>query len=133
MGDAAPAGPGPGRMAVPVRNLLIGAGILFLAVYFPDSSICLGQRLLGVPCPGCGATRSVLALLGGSFLDSLAWNPGLWLGAVVFTITLINHQKSSIKWERARSAGLIAFLLVGAVRLILKVLLPSAPFLHLAF
>jgi hypothetical protein len=36
---------------------------------------CLWRSAFGVPCPGCGFTRSVCALMHGSALDSLQWHP----------------------------------------------------------
>jgi hypothetical protein len=38
--------------------------------------ICLVQALCGIPCPGCGVTRSVLALIGGDLGRAWALNPG---------------------------------------------------------
>ena len=31
--------------------------------------------MTGLPCPSCGATRSVLSLLQGNFTAALRWNP----------------------------------------------------------
>lgn len=41
----------------------------------PVLTPCLFRRLTGVPCPSCGATRGVLALLDGRPFDALALNP----------------------------------------------------------
>ncbi len=38
-------------------------------------SICGLQRTAGVPCPGCGLTRSVTSSLHGEFLWAFAYNP----------------------------------------------------------
>ena len=61
--------------------LILPAGLLgflflhhfggLLADLFPA---CLFRRLTGFYCPGCGNTRSVLALLHGDFLTSLRYN-----------------------------------------------------------
>lgn len=37
--------------------------------------VCLFKRFTHIPCPSCGATRSVLALLQGDFGQALYWNP----------------------------------------------------------
>ena len=37
--------------------------------------ICPFRLVTGLPCPGCGTTRSVAALLDGRLADSLSFNP----------------------------------------------------------
>lgn len=36
---------------------------------------CVFHRVTGLPCPGCGLTRSILALLRGHAVQSLAFHP----------------------------------------------------------
>lgn len=43
-----------------------------LARYAPP---CVFHALTGVPCPGCGSTRAVLAFFRGDFAAALAFNP----------------------------------------------------------
>jgi hypothetical protein len=38
-------------------------------------SICIVRTVTGVPCPGCGTTRSVLHVLHGDVLDAVMSNP----------------------------------------------------------
>ena len=45
-------------------------------------SICIIRSVTGVPCPGCGATRSVMHLMHGDVLDALRSNP-LGIAAVI--------------------------------------------------
>lgn len=45
-------------------------------------SICIVRNITGVPCPGCGTTRSVMHVLHGDMQDALMSNP-LGLFAVV--------------------------------------------------
>jgi len=47
---------------------------------------CLFYRITHIPCPSCGATRSVIALLQGNLREALYCNP---LGIVVFLIAII--------------------------------------------
>lgn len=37
---------------------------------------CVWKCLTGIPCAGCGGTRALSALVDGSLVDALAWNPG---------------------------------------------------------
>lgn len=46
--------------------------------------LCTFRRLTGVPCPGCGLTRSFVFLAHGQLLDALRANP---LGPVAFALT----------------------------------------------
>ena len=49
---------------------------------------CPFHDYLGIPCPGCGLTRSLLALAHGNLLDSLAWHPyGILLAASLAAAT----------------------------------------------
>ena len=50
-------------------------------------SPCLIKNATGIPCPSCGTTRSLAALMCGDFSGALYWNPiGLLLAvaAVIF-------------------------------------------------
>jgi hypothetical protein len=38
-------------------------------------SICIVRTVTGVPCPGCGTTRSVIHVLHGEVLDAVKSNP----------------------------------------------------------
>jgi hypothetical protein len=53
---------------------------------------CLLKRALGVPCPGCGFTRALLALARGDVRASLGLHPlalpGVALGAVAVVLAI---------------------------------------------
>jgi cell division protein FtsW (lipid II flippase) len=44
------------------------------------------KRITNIPCPSCGSTRSVSALLHGDFVGAIYWNP---LGLVVLAIMIV--------------------------------------------
>jgi hypothetical protein len=49
-------------------------------------SVCYIKNIWGIPCPSCGTTRAILALLGGSILESIRINP---LGIFILTTLII--------------------------------------------
>ena len=55
--------------------------------------ICIFKKVTGIPCPSCGSTRSMIALIHGDFLSGILWNPmGLLLlgGLIIFPIWLLH-------------------------------------------
>lgn len=62
---------------------------------------CLSKEYFGVECPGCGAQRSLICLLRGEVLDSLALYPAL-IPFIVFVIvaglSVIKPVKLDAKW-----------------------------------
>ncbi len=48
--------------------------------------VCLIRHFLHVPCPSCGATRSVVSILHGDLLGGLYWNP---LGFLIIAYLLV--------------------------------------------
>ncbi|MEI7828135.1 MAG: DUF2752 domain-containing protein [Prolixibacteraceae bacterium] len=48
--------------------------------------VCLIRHFLHIPCPSCGSTRSVLALIHGDFEGGLYWNP---LGFLILSVLII--------------------------------------------
>jgi hypothetical protein len=54
---------------------------------FPEESICLSQRVLGIECPGCGLTRSTLAMGRWDLRGALALN---WLTPAIFFLAIVH-------------------------------------------
>ncbi|MGO9481115.1 MAG: DUF2752 domain-containing protein [Candidatus Kryptoniota bacterium] len=52
-------------------------------------SFCLFKDVTGIPCPSCGTTRSLIALINGNFSESLWINPfGPMMALALFVIPL---------------------------------------------
>jgi hypothetical protein len=47
---------------------------------------CLIRQVTHIPCPSCGSSRAVLAILQGDVMQSLYWNP---FGLIILSIMLI--------------------------------------------
>ena len=56
---------------------------------------CPFKSLTGLPCPGCGYTRSMENLVAGDFLHSFYYNPG-WIILIFFMTTMISIGLRSI-------------------------------------
>ena len=73
-------------------SCLVGYGWLFLVGRLKSEEVgssydvCLIRHFAHIPCPSCGSTRSVLALLHGDLAGGLYWNP---LGLLIFTGLLV--------------------------------------------
>jgi hypothetical protein len=76
------------HVAVLVSTLL-SLALLPLALFIPH--FCLMQKVLGIPCPGCGVCHSIMAIL--RLKPALAWeaNPAGVGVASVFCFQLTEH------------------------------------------
>ncbi len=72
------------------RAMLLGTGIYGILVCFNLPVFpCPFNNVTGLPCPGCGMTRSTLALMNGRFLDSLRYNALTWIMILFWLIVAI--------------------------------------------
>lgn len=73
-------------------SCLVGYGWLFLIGRLKPEEVgssydvCLIRHFVHIPCPSCGSTRSVLALIHGDLAGGLYWNP---LGFLIFSALLV--------------------------------------------
>lgn len=74
---------------ITVATLLSAAALWFLAGK-PTISACWFYSTYHIYCPGCGCTRSLVALVKGHLLEALYFNP-----AVPYTVVLILVYLSS--------------------------------------
>lgn len=86
---------------VPEWRRKIGGIVLLCAVaavmYLLQTG-CLIQRLTGIPCPGCGMTRAVLALLRGDFAGALRLHGMVWSLPVVLLLFLYDGRLFRARW-----------------------------------
>ncbi|WPX10095.1 DUF2752 domain-containing protein [Anaerocellum danielii] len=86
--------------------------------------MCLLKTLWGIPCPGCGMTRALLAVLKGNLLAAFYYHP-LWvvviLYPVIYTIFKAIKSKQDFYIWRNKSLKIIIrlFLFVWIIRMIL--------------
>jgi hypothetical protein len=100
-------------------------------------SLCVFRTLTGLPCPGCGITRSVVCCCHLRFADSIAFHP---LGPIVFAWLLaaaVSHLPLPRSWRvclpvfapRVRVAGgfVLVILLIAVWGVRLGGWLPAPP------
>jgi hypothetical protein len=85
--------------SVPAREVrLLGAAMLGIAAVRPLVPVelvppCPMRSMVGIPCPMCGMTRGVTALVHGDVGDALFLSPGS-LVAVAFVVLLIAQWRA---------------------------------------
>lgn len=86
-------------------------------------SACFFKNITGLPCPSCGNTRSVLAMIKGNFINAVLINP---LGLIIAFILLVfpfwllydtvykrdTLYKSYLKFEKTMQNKYIAIALI---------------------
>jgi hypothetical protein len=82
---------------------IIAGSVIYLSIdlsFIPH--ICLFQHFFGIPCPGCGITRSLLAFFVGDFQSAWMQNPvGPILGvSLVAQIPIRILALCSVSWSR---------------------------------
>jgi hypothetical protein len=84
--------------------------------------LCGSRLLFGVQCPGCGLTRSFVALVAGDIQESLRFNRIGWLLALavvaqipyrIFALRELRHRVVTRTWPVWFGYSLIAALLVN--------------------
>ena len=100
------------RLAAGARRIGIAFPLLLLAAALPPPqgasiaglpSFCGFHRLTGLPCPGCGITRSLVCCAHGLWAEAVGFHP---LGPLVFAALVgaaVVHLASS-RWPRIASA-----------------------------
>jgi len=69
----------------------VGYFWLFWAIQFPQHTpeLCLMQQVGNIPCPSCGTTRSVMALMQGNITEAAMLNPlGFLMASVLILLPL---------------------------------------------
>lgn len=123
------------RLGVPQKwrchaDAFLSAGLaLFLApVLIRIPHVCLFQRLLHIPCPGCGVLHSIQSCLGFHFAAALRSNPAGIFVAAAFMLELL-LRPLAMAWpssgyfvgkvsEYSASGTMAALLCVWLVRVI---------------
>lgn len=87
------------------RAMLLGTAIYGLVAWWGlPLIVCPWKSLTGLPCPGCGMTRSTFALVQGRYRESLESNALTWvillLGLIV-AVGVTIPSRYRLAWVRA--------------------------------
>lgn len=78
--------------------------------------VCLFHQLFGIPCPGCGITRSLLALFVGDIHRAWILNPaGPFLGMSLVAQVLLRIQALRMERWSMRAFGLSRAMTIGVL------------------
>ncbi len=117
------------------RHLRLCAVISLIFVFMPPEGLgvelCLYKRLLNLPCPGCGITRSGSNLVRGDFAKVLNYNPfGLVIVPMIFALGILAltplSWREEVRQRLLPAAGIlragyfsviVAFVIFGLVRM----------------
>ena len=95
-------------------GLMVAAAIV-VGLRLLGHGLCPSRELVGLPCPGCGLTRSILLILQGRFAESWRLQPFgyAWLAlAAVFILDRYVLETRQRLWK-----GLLTVICIGMVAL----------------
>lgn len=87
-------------LLAPVAGLIA----IFTVPFGPAPTICPFALITGIPCPGCGLTRAVVALAHGDIGSAVAFHPLVgvvlaWLGAT-WLVAVARRRGLNIRLDR---------------------------------
>ena len=77
-------------------GLVVSVVSFVLTPSWHGPALCMYRLLTGLPCPGCGGTRSLVHLAHGRLLESLEFHP---FGIVILPLCLV--MGSSLLWPQS--------------------------------
>lgn len=139
MGAPTPARTHPWTLFFGPWSVGVGATIVFGALVgawwiAPESlgvDLCWFHRVTALPCPGCGLTRSVVALARGDWRTSVAFHPFgplvlAWALVAIASVLLRGARRERaveafgrLRVDRWYGAAVLAFVGFGVARLVL--------------
>ena len=114
--DAAGSGSGfSTALAFWVGGIVVGvATVAWLAALGPgESTICLVRNWTGIPCPGCGVTRAIEAMLRGSYAEAFTLHPLAPFAVAEAVVVWIAWGVSLARFRRGLDERRLALLLLA--------------------
>jgi Protein of unknown function (DUF2752) len=108
---------------IPVNNQLLSLKLPCVSspIILPET--CMFRRTFGIPCPGCGLTRSFVAMAHGRFLSALRFNT---MGPIIFVFCVLQipyriaaytdlSQFRTLRLSLERRSDLILWIITGGL------------------
>ncbi len=78
--------------------VVVGVLVILFNIILPNYEVptCMWNKLLGIYCPGCGGTRSFIALMKGEILLSLWYHPLVIYSVAIYGAFMISHGFAKI-------------------------------------
>lgn len=98
----------PGHVIVKKNIAIIAAGILLYAlISYITGTACWFQATIGVPCPGCGSSRALQAIVRRDFAEAFFWHPLIVLSLIILPVLAVRHSVFRKKPHTALETKLI--------------------------
>ena len=68
--------------------LCVSLALFLVTAFFISGTICVFRSTIGIPCPGCGLSRSILAALRWQWGTAFQFHPLFWLPPLMLVIWL---------------------------------------------
>lgn len=105
-------------------GIVIAAVLLYFCTGFSILKInfyCVFNRITGLACPGCGATRAIRALLRGDFPRSLYLYPPLIYGIVVYAVFMVRcFLYKYFGFKKCRDGAVVIYIYIGIALILLQ-------------
>ena len=98
--------------------ILLIAMLYYVLIYILDTT-CLIKKMVGVDCPTCGMTRSIICLINGDVLGYLSYN---FLALPTFLVVYLSFHIKKEKTKKIMNALIIVLALMIFLRYIIKIL-----------
>lgn len=75
--------------------VLLGLSIIFFFMKnFGEitGSICLIRGLTGIPCPSCGMSRAIIAIINGDIINAFKFHPLFWLPFISLVLIVFKRR-----------------------------------------
>lgn len=75
-----------------ILALLLVGYLLFFHFVLPDTPSCFYKQVFGIPCPGCGITRSFVSLIQFDIKNAFHYNYLFWIYPIIGFVIIFRER-----------------------------------------